>query len=451
MRGFLTLIVIAVIGAGALLAWPLLEGEAPNIEAPEKIDLGVAGAQVEVRWTDVGTGLRNVDASLEIDTGARPLLKRTLHTRSFEGSAVTGSVAPQLLETATLVLDPKALNIPDGDATLVLRATDWAWSNSLSGNLTELRIPVSVDTKPPVLSVESGLTYIRRGGSAAVVYRVDADTQNHGVRVGDAFFPGTALVSGKQVALFAIPIDAKNRPAVRVIAADAAGNEAVRRFDVRIQERNFRTIDINLSNRFLDNVASEFGSDADGDDRVATFRRANEDMRAGSEDVIRNAIGPPTAKQSRGAFEQMYNSRVTSHFAELRHYRSGGKQVSQARHYGYDLASTGHAPITASNAGTVVFVGENGIYGQLVMLDHGLGLTTLYGHLSSIGVSVGDKVLKGAELGRSGATGLAGGDHLHFAILVGHTYVDPVEWWDGKWVREHIEVRLAPPAASAKR
>lgn len=451
VRGFLTLIVLAVIGAGALLAWPLLEGNAPIIEAPERIDLGVAGAQIEVRWTDVGTGLRNVDASLEVDTGARPLLNRSLHTRSFEGSALTGSAAPQLLETATLVLDPQALKIPDGDSTLVLRATDWAWSNSLGGNLTEVRIPVSVDTKPPVLSVESGLTYIRRGGSAAVVYRVDADTQNHGVRVGDAFFPGAALGSGKQVAIFAIPIDAKNRAVVKVVAADAAGNEAVRRFDVRIQEHNFRTIDINLSDRFLDNVASEFGSGTDDGDRVATFRRANEDMRAGSEDVIRNAIGPPTSKQFRGAFEQMYSSRVTSQFAELRYYRNGGKQVSEARHYGYDLASTGHAPITASNAGTVVFAGDNGIYGQLVILDHGLGLTTLYGHLSSIGVSVGDEVLKGAELGRSGATGLAGGDHLHFAILVGHTYVDPMEWWDGKWVREHIEVRLDPPAASAKR
>lgn len=50
---------------------------------------------------------------------------------------------------------------------------------------------------------------------------------------------------------------------------------------------------------------------------------------------------------------------------------------------------------------------------------------------------------KGESLGLSGATGLAGGDHLHFAILVGPTYVDPVEWWDPKWVREHISVELA--------
>lgn len=447
MRGFMVLLVIAVFGAAVFLAWPLLEGDAPVITAPERIDLGISGAEVEIHWSDKGTGLRSVDAFLEVDTGARPLLTRLLHTRVYEGNAVAGAAAPQAHESAKLVLDPKALNVPDGPATLVLRAADWAWSNSLQGNATEVRVPVVVDTKPPALAVESGLTYIRRGGSAAVIYRVDGDTLSHGVRVADAFFPGTSLGAGKQVAVFAIPIEAPPRPQVKVVARDAAGNEATRRFDVRVKDRRFPTTDINLSARFLDNVASEFG---DGSDRIATFRRANEDMRSGSEKVIRDAIPAPTPKQFRADFEQMYNSRVTSQFAELRHYHHGGKRVSEARHYGYDLASTRQAPITASNAGTVLFAGDNGIYGQLVILDHGLGLTTLYGHLSSIGVSVGDQVMKGAELGRSGATGLAGGDHLHFAILVGQTYVDPVEWWDPKWVREHIEVRIEPAEGAAR-
>ena len=138
----------------------------------------------------------------------------------------------------------------------------------------------------------------------------------------------------------------------------------------------------------------------------------------------------------------MRGSKVTSEFAEVRHYTYGGQRVSRARHYGYDLASTARAKITASNGGSVVYAGDNGIYGNLVLIDHGLGITTLYGHLSSLDVEVGDQVAKGDVLGRSGATGLAGGDHLHFAVLVGKTYVDPLEWWDGKWVRDHIESRL---------
>ena len=98
--------------------------------------------------------------------------------------------------------------------------------------------------------------------------------------------------------------------------------------------------------------------------------------------------------------------------------------------------------ITAGNGGRVLFAGELGIYGDCVILDHGGGLTSLYAHLSRIDVSEGQSVQKDEVLGLSGETGLAGGDHLHFAILVSGVYVDPKEWWDPKWVREHVEVRL---------
>ncbi len=57
-------------------------------------------------------------------------------------------------------------------------------------------------------------------------------------------------------------------------------------------------------------------------------------------------------------------------------------------------------------------------------------------------MSVGDEVRKGDALGLSGATGLAGGDHLHFAILVGDTYVDPLEWWDPRWIENRIASQL---------
>jgi murein DD-endopeptidase MepM/ murein hydrolase activator NlpD len=348
-----------------------------------------------------------------------------------------------------LELNAGELGIPDGAATLVLAARDWSWRDGWQGNAAELRIPVNVDTRPPRLSVESGLTYVRRGGSAAVVYRTDSDAVRSGARVGEAWFPGTPTSDGGQIALFAIPIDASSDPIIEVVAVDAAGNEATTLFDARVQERKFPEISIALSDRFLARVATRLG-EANGmqqDTPLATFQRVNSELRSQSESVITQAIGAPSPKQWSGAFQQMRNSSVTSQFAELRHYLSGGKRVSRARHYGYDLASTAHAAITASNSGTVIYVEDNGIYGTLVLIDHGLGITTLYGHLSSVAVDVGDRVERGQELGRSGATGLAGGDHLHFAVLVGHTYVDPVEWWDPKWVREHIDVRLVAEAS----
>ncbi len=138
----------------------------------------------------------------------------------------------------------------------------------------------------------------------------------------------------------------------------------------------------------------------------------------------------------------MTNSQVTSRFGERRSYFFEGKHISSATHYGYDLASTSKAPITSAGGGRVVFAGRLGIYGNCVLIDHGSGLSTLYGHLTRIDVKQGDRVEQDQPLGVSGATGLAGGDHLHFAVLVGGVYVDPIEWWDAKWVASHIHVAL---------
>ena len=174
-------------------------------------------------------------------------------------------------------------------------------------------------------------------------------------------------------------------------------------------------------------------------------------MRAADEAHVREILAKTAPEPLwNGPFQQWANSQVTSRFAEHRIYFVGEKQVSEAIHYGYDLATLAGAPVTASNAGRVLFAGDLGIYGNCVVLDHGLGLASLYGHLASFAVAEGDAVAKGQVLGRSGATGLAGGDHLHFAILVGGTYVEPKEWWDPKWVREKVDSQLAPAPAAAE-
>ena len=126
----------------------------------------------------------------------------------------------------------------------------------------------------------------------------------------------------------------------------------------------------------------------------------------------------------------------------LRSYLYGGKRVDSQVHLGFDLASTARAAVPASNDGRVAFTGTLGIYGETVILDHGLGLFSLYGHLSEISVEEGQRVVRGAPIGRTGQTGLAGGDHLHFAMLVHGVFVDPLEWFDGRWIREHVEAKL---------
>jgi murein DD-endopeptidase MepM/ murein hydrolase activator NlpD len=144
----------------------------------------------------------------------------------------------------------------------------------------------------------------------------------------------------------------------------------------------------------------------------------------------------------KGAFVQLSNSKVEANFADLRTYTYNGETLDTAYHLGYDLSVTKRYPVEAANSGTVAFADNLGIYGNAVMLDHGLGLFTLYGHLSTIDVKVGDKVEQRGILGRSGETGLAAGDHLHYGVYLHGVAVLPVEWWDGKWINDNITPKL---------
>ncbi len=446
MRAIIILFLVAVLAAGALWLWPRIESEPPTLSGPEEIRLGTSPRSIEVVWADEGMGLAEVSAVLLGPAGADGAQSETeLHAKRFRRTKPGDPVVPVTEERRVLELDASALRLPEGESTLVLRARDGSWSGFGAGNAAERAIPIFVDTRPPDVTVESGLTYVRRGGSALVAYRVSADAERSGVRVGEAFFPGVAIDGERHVAVFAIPVETPEPVRVEVVGIDDFGNEEAMRFDARVLDRQIPEISIPLSDGFLERVDALFRDaemDGPGATALAVFQRVNTTLREQNEARIAEAIPPPSEAHWSGAFGQMRGSKVMSEFAEVRHYTRHGERVSRARHYGYDLASTTRAPITASNAGRVIFAGDNGIYGTLVLIDHGLGVTTLYGHLSSLDVAVGDEVERGQVIGRSGATGLAGGDHLHFAVLVGRTYVDPLEWWDAKWVRDHIESRL---------
>jgi murein DD-endopeptidase MepM/ murein hydrolase activator NlpD len=105
---------------------------------------------------------------------------------------------------------------------------------------------------------------------------------------------------------------------------------------------------------------------------------------------------------------------------------------------GLDLASVQQGAIKSSNAGTTVFSQPNGIYGNLPIIDHGLGLYTLYGHCSEVHVQEKDKVKAGQTIAKTGSSGYAMGDHLHFGVLVQGIEVRPEEWMDSQWIRDNI-------------
>jgi murein DD-endopeptidase MepM/ murein hydrolase activator NlpD len=397
--------------------------------------------------------VRKIEVRLRHEKG-----EQLLFETAYPGNPLTGGAVKPGPDPIEIAVVPKALGMRDGEAALEVTATDWSWRHALSGNSRLLAIPIRVDLKPPLIAVENGLTYLRRGGAGAVVYSLGEPASRDGVEVGGVFFPGVpfpvegsdqvsgAPAAGRRFALFAIPRDAPANPAIHVVGVDEAGNRTAAGWMTRLQERQFAEVRIDLGGEFLSSKVPELAMNLgiEQTDPVSTFQRINSEARAASEARIREIVATPSPEKLwSGAFQQLRDSKVTSLFAEHRSYFAEGKKVSEAIHYGYDLASLARAPITVANAGRVIFAESLGIYGNSVIVDHGLGVTTLYSHLSQIDVREGDLLEKDQRLGLSGATGLAGGDHLHYAVLVGDTYVDPVEWWDPKWVREHVEDLLA--------
>jgi murein DD-endopeptidase MepM/ murein hydrolase activator NlpD len=450
---FLLVLIVLVLIAGGVFAWIRGEGAPPVLSAPEAIDLGRKPHALEIRAEDAGSGVRRVAAKLRTAEG-----ERELAALDVPGGLLRGGVDPRGPATLALDLDAKALGLKEGDAFVVVEARDWSLRGMLKGNVATLEVPVRVDLRPPRVSVVNGITYLKRSGSGAAYYSVTEDAVNDGVEVGDRVYRGVprkGFAATDRVALFAIARDQTPDVTIRVFAEDRAGNHAAVGWSTELKDAVFPEERIELDgipkilNERVPDLAGVFGYDAE--DRVAAFQRINTEGRAQNEARIREIVRQPGADRLfDGAFLQMRNSKVTSRFAEHRTYWVKGEKISEAIHYGFDLAVTASAPIEAANRGKVLFAEELGIYGNCVILDHGLGLTSLYGHLSQIDVEPGQLVEKGARLGRSGHTGLAGGDHLHFAILVGETYVDPVEWWDAKWVREKIdEMGGPPPGASA--
>ncbi|MEE3326167.1 MAG: M23 family metallopeptidase [Myxococcota bacterium] len=441
---WLTLIGLPLVVVVLWFSFSRFEGHAPRIIAPEQIVLGQNPQEIEIQISDEDSGIRSVSARLLHEAGSKSLLQEAYPGDLMMGGGPKGGKA-----TLALELDAAHGMAPDGNATLVLQVRDWSWRGGLAGNRAEISIPVLIDTRPPSIRVESGLTYMRRGGAAAAVYSLEEDDLVDGVRVGDSFFPGYPHPSGearRRVAIFAVPVEAPETIQIEVVAWDSADNEGTASFPAKVRNRNFRESAIEIDEAFIQKVANPLAREArfKSADPAETFRSVNEDLRLRNEVTIRESLAESHQDRPlwQGAFKQLAGSQVTSRFAEDRSYVLNGETISRARHYGFDLASVARAPVTATANGVVAFAGPLGIYGRCVIIDHGLGIASVYGHLSEIQVEKGDSVEVGQVLGRSGSTGLAGGDHLHFAILVGEDYVDPLEWWDSKWLRSHIGVRL---------
>jgi murein DD-endopeptidase MepM/ murein hydrolase activator NlpD len=432
---FLLAILVAAGVAAVYYLRPRFESQPPQVRLGA--DTGVLGlAPLDIVVTDQGAGLRSLTATL-----AAGGIEHTLVTEQFRPPVAEKKITVALAKLPGLKEGPAVLRVVARDASL------WHW---FRGNETVLEKPITIDITPPTIELVADDRYINFGGVGALVYKASADTATSGVRIGERFFPGfQGPVKGhpdQYFVLFAHPYDAAPDVRAALVATDKAGNTREMRLAYELKNVRYKKSTIALSDSFLQNkvapllndVAARQGPPKD------VFVAVNERVRKQNEDKIAAITKKVTPSILwKDAFVQLSNSKVEANFADFRTYTYGGQPISSAYHLGYDLAATKNYPVEAANSGVVAFAGDLGLYGNAVIIDHGLGLFTLYGHLSSIDVKPGDAVTKRQAIGRTGETGLAGGDHLHFGVYLDGIAILPVEWWDQKWIDDNVTPKLA--------
>lgn len=442
LRPLLYLLLAALALAALFYALPRLEWHAPEV----RLDLagefvGAAPFTLEVR--DRGRGL----ASLSVDLVAGGKERRLVAER-YDAGVSEKKIA--------LALAGGKEATPEGPALLRVVARDRSYWNFLRGNQTSLEKKIHVDFTPPRIELIADDRYVNFGGAGMIIYRVTPDTRLSGVRVGGYFFPGyggqledPALV----VALFAHPYDLPQSERAFIEASDAAGNRARVPLTYELKPVRYRRTSIRVEEAFIrTKVLPLLGAAAgQGKSPAEIFVLVNRDLRRKNEESIRQICARSAPKKLwSGPFHQLANSKVEANFADARTYFYNGQEIDRAYHLGYDLAVTRNSPVEAAQDGVVIFTGDLGIYGNSVIVDHGLGLFTLYSHLSAVEVSKGAAVKKTQPLGKTGETGLAVGDHLHYATLLHGVPVLPLEWWDGKWIRDNIEEPLREASRLAR-
>ena len=336
--------------------------------------------------------------------------------------------------------------LKDGKAKLILEAT----SNDLLRKSARLERDVNVVTQPPSVSVDSEQHYLYLGMADLATFSVSGNWTEAGVRVGDETFRAWPMPGGKP-GLFSLFAFAWNMPpgtAPLVYASNGAGNDVTSPLVVvfpKKEQPKYTTHDLQVSDAFMQKVINELDPNGTGDP-VARFVKINSEMRRANNKTLSD-LRLKTADKFLWSqpFMRQPHSQAEANFADVRNYIYKGKKIDQQVHLGYDLAVTQHIGVEASNDGKVVYAAPLGIYGNCIVVDHGYGLQTIYGHLSKIDVHEGDVVKRGQVMGLSGMTGMAGGDHIHFAMQLDGVQIDPKEWWDSHWIKDHIAKRVDLP------
>jgi murein DD-endopeptidase MepM/ murein hydrolase activator NlpD len=428
----LAIILLVLIGPFVIL---FLLSSTPQIAFDPPPTVIGAATPVKIRISDP-RGARSVAAYLEQNGNRYAVYNSAAPARRF--LFWTSKQQPQ--EHSFAAGTKNAPGLKDGKAALIATAT----SNDLRGTAATETREVMVVTRPPAVTPDGAQHYINQGGSELVTFAVSGYWTAAGVKSGKYAFRSFALPgSNQRFSLFAYPWDLPPDVAPVVFASNPAGNDVTGHFWFKVFPKKFRKRDLVLDDGFIRKVVDEIDPNGSGD-ALARFLKINSEVRRQNNKALAD-LRLKTEERFlwSGPFLRQ-EAKDESMFADVRSYIYKGKKVDEQVHLGYDLSNVRNTPIQAANDGRVAYADRLGIYGNCIVVDHGYGLQTIYGHLSRIQVKPGDMVKKGQKMGLSGATGMAGGDHLHFSMQVDGVQVDPKEWWDEHWIHDRILSKIHP-------
>jgi murein DD-endopeptidase MepM/ murein hydrolase activator NlpD len=440
----LVLIVGAVAFGGAYLYAGTLPGPVIHIRGPEKF----VGQRTQLEFSiDAPNGkFSKVEAVLAQEGQSTTIFS------TDPSQQPAGEMKQEAADRISVIrpIGKQALpNLKAGPARLTLTA-----SRPVVYGIRTVETSVSRDFEvrldPPRVGVISLHHFVNHGGPEFVAFRATPADVAAGVRVGEVEYPAFSGANvgitdpAVRVAFFALAHDQDRDVQMSVFARDAAGNSATSGIEHRVFAKPFAKSRIDVDDGFLQRVVPSIaqntpGAGIDTNDLVKGFLTINRDLRRQNNQTIAELAGKTRPLMMwKEAFAQLGNTSIESRFADYRTYYYKGAEIDRQVHLGFDLASVQQAPVTASNRGLVIFTRYLGIYGNCVIVDHGLGVQSLYAHLSTIEAKEGDTLEKGQTIGRTGSTGLAGGDHLHFTLLVNGVAVNPVELWDPHWMEDRV-------------
>jgi hypothetical protein len=452
MRKVLALLAVLIVACGAVYFFAgRLPGPTIAITHPDRL----VGAVTPVDLSVTTPGGTLTSLRLFFDQGGKTT---ELGSLAAADTAALAHDGPNTVKVSKVISRDAVPSLTSGPAQIRVEATRPVLFGLREASVV-VQKAVQVRLEQPSLSVVSTHHYINVGGAEMVVYRVTPEDVASGVEVGGREYPGFPAAGAAvddvhltdprlRVAFFSLLWNDPTSTNIHLYARDDAGNSARAELDYKVFPKAPKKSKIDLDDRFLDRVvpAIEAGSPevkASGS-LIDQFLVLNGDLRRKNAATIA-ALASRTSPEMlwRGdVFYKYANTKAESAFADQRTYLYQGRVVDHQTHLGFDLASFAHTPVKAANRGKVIYAADLGIYGNCIIIDHGMGVQSLYGHLSSIEVPVGAMVDKAQELGKSGETGMAGGDHLHFTMLVDGQMVNPIEWWDPHWIQDRIIRKL---------